>query len=218
MKFLIGQYRIAWSFITQKLKWIFLISTVAFVLLTILFYYICPSETACDFFSMAMGEMLGFKTNADKIILPGDIASMSKAETALFIFGNNVSASASLILYGLIPFIFLPVLGIVVNAFAIGAMLIVCDIMLPAVSASKLIVYGLLPHGIIEIPTVLLAISMGIYMCIFLCRRIFGKDKDKSFKDLISQLVRVYLCVILPALAVSAVIEAFVTPELLGVL
>ena len=206
MSFFKRQYTAVWRLFNERLRNIFLISLTAFLLLSVFFYFNCPYDAALEFIYEFEEQM------ADNGLINSDGFAL-----ALGLFINNASSSLFMMAYGLVPFIFLPVSGIIVNAFSIGAILYISSIG-GTVSAADLVLYGILPHGIIEIPAFLLAISMGIYICLFICGKIIGKNKEQRFQDVFLECIRAYIYVVIPMLILAALIEAFITPELLGLL
>lgn len=76
----------------------------------------------------------------------------------------------------------------------------------------KTLILGLVPHGIVEIPAILLAGAAG--MCWY--RRIIeSEDKGKGLKEGALQALRLYIVVLL-MLLVAAFIEAYITPNVAG--
>ena len=71
---------------------------------------------------------------------------------------------------------------------------------------------GILPHGIFELPALILAFATGLYVCgqvTRLCRR----DKEALHVwDCLLLMSRVLFLALLPLLAAAAVVEAYVTP------
>jgi len=86
----------------------------------------------------------------------------------LLLLANNLRAYAVTMLYGLIPFVRLPALALGVNAVLLGG-LAACY----AATDTTMLLYAasLLPHGIFELPALILAFSMGLYICGHLTRR-----------------------------------------------
>lgn len=113
----------------------------------------------------------------------------------LALFGNNVRATVFSIAYGFIPFIYLPALSIGINS---------------------LLAYfaGIVPHGVFELPALILALSSGIY----LCRKVTDyvrHNKKGVMGPLMKDLLRLFVMHIIPLLVAAAVMEAYVTPQLL---
>lgn len=130
--------------------------------------------------------------------------------SALRIALNNLRATIFCILYGLIPFLFLPALPIGLNAAVLGA---ITAFYLVRGLSMTLLLSGLLPHGIFEIPALLLAFSCGLYLCQTLTDRIRHPDSEHpSLSQCATELVRIYLTLIAPLLIIAAVVEAYITP------
>ncbi len=123
----------------------------------------------------------------------------------LVIFLNNALKSLlSIVLgagLGIIPVIFIGgnglLLGIVANQ----------------VSSEKGVLFvlaAILPHGIMEIPMVLISSGLGLRLGYLMYSSIMGKETDMRFE--LTQSLRIYMRIIVPLLFVSAVVETFVTP------
>ena len=79
--------------------------------------------------------------------------------SAMAIFSNNLRATVFIMAYGLIPFIQLPAMALGVNAMVIGvlgAWYITQRYSMAAFLAA------LLPHGILELPALVIAFSVGL--------------------------------------------------------
>ena len=70
--------------------------------------------------------------------------------SALALFGNNLRAMVMTVLYGFIPFLYLPALSLGLNAAIIGMLAALMD------GQWLLLLAGLVPHGIFEVPALLL--------------------------------------------------------------
>jgi stage II sporulation protein M len=165
-------------------------------------------------------------------------------ELALNLFYHNARASALAVAAGVVPFACLPVLDPFVNGATLG--------LLASISKHKglnvplLFLRSVAPHGIIELPAVLYATSVGIYLSLTAGRMAVAawrkkkrdKDDDRRASEeppdsqdggfleaypvrsevgpgsLAGDVLRSFLLVVLPLLAVAALIEAFVTPLL----
>ena len=129
----------------------------------------------------------------------------------LALFGNNVRATVFSIAYGFIPFIYLPALSIGINSLLLGLFAGVY-----VNNGISLLAYfaGIVPHGIFELPALILALSSGIY----LCRKVtdYVRHNEKGVMGpLMKDLLRLFVMHIIPLLMAAAVIEAYVTPQLL---
>ena len=75
-----------------------------------------------------------------------------------------------------------------------------------------LLAAGILPHGIFEIPALLIAFACGLYLCRGMNDLLRGRQEELSFNALVLPLLRIYLTVVAPLLIVTSVIEAYITP------
>lgn len=71
-----------------------------------------------------------------------------------------------------------------------------------------------IPHGVIEIPVVLLATALGFTVGMESARWLARKESRVRLR--LSDGLKVYLRWILPGLAIAAIIEVFVTPLVIG--
>lgn len=141
-----------------------------------------------------------------------DKAGVLNEDGGMYLFPlmlNNWNAMLFSILYGLIPFIFLPLTAAISNAAIVGVLAAYYHH-----NGLSLAVFfaGILPHGIFEIPALLLSISLGVIVCyniaLFLCCR----KKAAPMLELFTNVLRTLLLVIFPLVVIAAVIEAYLTP------
>lgn len=202
MKTIRTQFRFAFDFILSELSIFFLLAVGSFILLTIF---------TTNLFSQnpEMGQKL-MSSVVDKfqgIIQNGEISFRS-------LLINNVQASIMGILAGLIPFLFLPVLGIFTNAAILG--LVFSSTKVALVPLWKVILVGILPHGIFELTAFFLCYAMGISICWNLTQKIIGDRRRDNLKTLIQNCFRVTIFFVVPLLIVAALIETYVTGQLVS--
>ncbi|MCK4918976.1 MAG: stage II sporulation protein M [Candidatus Pacebacteria bacterium] len=123
----------------------------------------------------------------------------------LFIFENNVSKIFLLlplgIFAGIFPLFFVSANGLVFGIFAqISSSLI----------SWEFFILGIAPHGIIEIPVLLLATAISLKIGKVAIWKILKKDKD--FLSEFSKAIKFYILILLPLLLIAALIEAYITP------
>jgi stage II sporulation protein M len=139
--------------------------------------------------------------------LPGDVISFP------VIFWHNVRAVLVIAVLGLFSFGVLGALFYLVNMVVIGGVLGAFEAF--GVSAWTLAVYGILPHGIFELPALILAsaaiLQFGVTLVTPNTRKTLGESMIESLADW----ARVTLGVVLPLLAVAAAVETWITPVLL---
>lgn len=129
--------------------------------------------------------------------------------SALGIFSNNLRACAFTMIYGLLPFIQLPALALGVNAMLLGVLA-----SWYVTEGYSLLAYlaALVPHGIFELPALIFAFAMGLYVCGHLTRRCRRDENALHVWDCLVLISRMLLLVQIPLLAAAAVVEAYITP------
>ncbi len=157
------------------------------LILGILYHYMLPQEIM---------EYL------KEIVL--NLETSSAIEISIFIMLNNIKVA----LYSMILGIFLgivPMLGALTNGFVIGSI-----IRKTVQQTSMLTLWRLFPHGIFEIPAILIAFSFGLR----LGKSWIKKNKENMFKiskkgllDAIIESINVFIIIILPLLIIAGIIE-----------
>ncbi len=129
------------------------------------------------------------------------------------LFMNNVLAAAWSVLYGFLPFIFLPALPLGSNAYILGSFgaYYVSAGLSPLSFAA-----GILPHGIFELTALVFACALGIRICRELTRLVFAKPCERPFSQTVRCALRAYLLVCVPLMGLAAVIETYVTPYIMA--
>ncbi len=122
----------------------------------------------------------------------------------IFIFLNNAIKAFSVILLGFFFAIF-PIFFIYINGELIG---LVAGVFQEKVGL-LIIALGLLPHGIFEIPAMILSASYGIWLGNCFYKRIRYRE---LFSVNFSFAVKRFFKLILPLIFVAAILESIVTP------
>ena len=142
----------------------------------------------------------------------GWIADESPTMIMLFIFANNTINSFIAMLLGTFFGIW-PVIFILINGFFIG---VVVFSLLQEYSI-LVVLSGLLPHGIIELPMIFISASIGLRLGVLAFQKIF-KIKEVRFKYELFSAIRFFVTVIVPLLFIAAIIETFITSSILYIL
>ena len=135
---------------------------------------------------------------------------LPKPLLASAIFLNNGVKTFLVLLLGVVGGI-LPVCFLLLNGYAIGLVLYI-TIQSKGITSFLL---AIVPHGIFELPAVLLGASIGIFLGARATKRLFGKFETTLKSDL-RRAIRFYCGVILPLLLVAAFIEAFITSAIVS--
>lgn len=153
--------------------------------------------------------------NPNEVISTLDSLSSVKGSTGIGykdffkIFFNNSKICLLAILSGFIPFIFLPLITCIRNAYFVG--LLFAGFEIKKANLFLIALVALLPHGIFEIPAVLYSFSIGTYLCT--CSTI-SIIKETASKKYIHEIKKAFIYIIVPLLFIAALTEAFIVPYL----
>jgi stage II sporulation protein M len=126
------------------------------------------------------------------------------------IFLNNAVKTLLVMALGIL-FGAITVLFLVVNGAALGIVFYL-SIQAKGLWPSLLVI---LPHGILELPAVLLGASIGLMLGRHSVSRLLGRAHT-SLGSEIARALHFFVKVIVPLLLLAALVEAFITPALAG--
>lgn len=135
------------------------------------------------------------------------ILDLSPEKMMLAIFVNNLFASAMALLLG-VGFGIVPLIVVVVNGLVVG--LVVHQAIL--VAGAAFVIVAILPHGIIELPTVLVCVGVGFRLGHLMIKTLMGMEADLEGE--LRAALRLLRWVVL-FLFIAAAIETFITPVLI---
>ncbi|MGA8849749.1 MAG: stage II sporulation protein M [Dehalococcoidia bacterium] len=167
------------------------------------------------FVSLVLGTLIAQSTAEEAIRQLGGVlerlAPTGNLAILLFlvIFINNAIKALGLVFLGIllgIP----PLLFIGLNGFILGGL----GSALESLKGWRYVIAAVVPHGVIEIPIIFLATALGLTLGMESLKWLRGRESRVKLQ--LSDCLRIYLRWILPGLAVAAIIEAFVTPLLMG--
>jgi stage II sporulation protein M len=130
---------------------------------------------------------------------------LPKPYLALAIFLNNGLKTLAVVVLGAFGGI-LPLIFLLVNGYVLGIVLH-ASLRTGALPAFFL---ALAPHGLFELPAILLGTSIGLMLGVHGIKRAFGKE-ERPLGPEVARGLRFFLIVILPLLFLAALIEAFIT-------
>ena len=192
-----GALRSAWRDGVRSETWC---AAWAFVLLGVLAFCLCVwSRPLREWaISLVLATMDGLSvTNED-----GSLSAMA-------LLANNLRACTMVMLYGLIPFLYLPAMALGINSMLLGVLAgwyLSEGVSLAAYAAA------LVPHGIFELPALVLSFAVGLYLCGQLSRRCRGDREALPLRGCLLLICRTLALVELPLLIAAAWTEAYVTP------
>ena len=171
--------------------------------------------TSIFFVSLVLGTLIGQNTVEGLMRQFGAVleplASMGKLSIVLglIIFINNAIKALGIIFLGILlglP----PLLFIVLNGFILGGL----GSALESVNGWRYVIASFVPHGVIEIPVILLAAALGLTVGMESLKWLIRRESRVKLQ--LSNGLKVYVRWILPGLAIAAIIEVLVTPLLIG--
>ena len=210
MAYIIYEYQRAWAFLRRLLRPVLLLLAL-FLVVAVAAHFILAAQYRDDPDSMQrqiaqLAAMIDSK----------DLVDESGRLSALGLFFNNFVATGMSVVAGVVPFIFVPLAALALNASIVG--------MISAIMAASgqgglyELAVSVAPHGVFEIPALLIGAAMGCTLCVDISARILYKRREMSFLALLSELARLSVLVVVPLLAVAAMLEAYLTPVLMVML
>mgnify|MGYP000244715511 CR=1 FL=1 len=137
------------------------------------------------------------------------IMNMTPLEIMLFIFFNNAIKSLMAFVLGL-GFGLIPLLFVLSNGYILG----VVTYLESQENGFTYIFLGIMPHGIIELPMILISAAMGVRMGLNVINSMAGRYVD--IKGEFRQGISIFFRFIMPMLLLAAGIETFITPVVIG--
>ena len=204
-----SEYALMFKFL-KSIRKLLLILALLFVVIAVIAYFAMGGlyQTQPEVVDEHIGdlaEMLNAKDIIDK---------SGKMDTIKLFFGNFYAAMAA-VSYGMIPFLFLPALSLITNASVIGV--------ITAIFKAKEIggvvdtLVGILPHGIFEIPALLLCVAFGLNLSLLGTRILRRKASKYDLYEFSAETARALVLAVVPLLLVSAVVESYITPIIMDV-
>ncbi len=133
---------------------------------------------------------------------------MTQFQIFLFILENNVTKLLLVLLLGIFAGI-IPLFA----SFANGMILGLFGCLISESLSWKFFLVGILPHGVIEIPVLILATAIGMRIGKVALWRLFGGKV--GIKKELAKALKFYIIVLVPLLILAAAIEAFITSAML---
>ncbi len=147
-----------------------------------------------------------------------NLAALQGKINAPYLFLNNTRAVAVMFLAGSVSFSVLGILIYMLNIGLIGAvfaLLQLLSIQLPGIHPWSIFFAGVVPHGIFELPALMIGSAVVLYMGVAIVTPQLGKSLGEVILELLADWAKIFLGVVIPLLAIAAVIEAYITPALL---
>ena len=204
MEFIKQQYNLSYQFFKERLIKLCIGAGIAFFLVCIISYFLLKSYP-----NLVMNIMQMFM---DSVESSGIVNEQNEISVFMLIF-NNIRASFVSVVLGIVPFLFLPLFSLLVNAALIGALFAMITI---GGGSFSFVFAGLLPHGIFEIPALIIALALGIYLCKELVMKFMEKRKHERFGNVVKDITRFFICTIIPLMFLAGFMETYITPLIIS--
>jgi len=142
-----------------------------------------------------------------------DLSEIRDSISAPFLFLNNTRAVALIFLVGLVSFSVLGILLYMVNIGLIGGIFALLQLL--GLQPMPIFLAGVAPHGIFEIPALMIGSAVVLYIGAALVTPQTGKSMGEVILELLADWAKIFIGLVVPLLAVAALIEAYITPGLL---
>jgi stage II sporulation protein M len=136
---------------------------------------------------------------------------LSAGPLSIKIFLNNTQIALMIMFLSLIPLLPIGLSICLLNGGTIG---LVAFVFYLKTNNLLLLVLSILPHGIIEIPTIFYTASLGMLIWKKITLSVFNKKDDVKFSFL--KALKCFLFIVVPLLMIAALIESFITPVFIG--
>ena len=137
------------------------------------------------------------------------IKSTTQLQVFIKIFLHNYISTLLTLLIGLF-FGIGPIIFLFINGFVLGNLI--------AFASTKVSIFkiglAIVPHGIFEVPAVIIATSYGLWWGVKNYRKFRYKD---SFKDNFALPMKKYINVVIPLLLIGAFVETYITPLIIRI-
>jgi uncharacterized membrane protein SpoIIM required for sporulation/ABC-type transport system involved in multi-copper enzyme maturation permease subunit len=129
------------------------------------------------------------------------------------LFWHNLRAELIIMVLGVFSFGVLSVVAFIGNFALIGAVL--ATVRLVGLSPGLVFASGILPHGIIELPSVILVCAAVLHMGLRLVTPEEGRSIAETMIVTFANVIKIFFAVCIPLLVLAALIEANITPGIL---
>ena len=150
---------------------------------------------------------------SDRVREMPDISNLQESINAPFLFLNNTRAVTLIFFAGLFSFSVLGVLLYMVNIGIIGGLFGLFQLL--GIQPWPIFLAGVVPHGVFEIPALMIGSAVVLYMGVAIVTPQTGKSMGEVILELLADWAKIFIGLVVPLLAVAAMIEAYITPTLL---
>lgn len=142
-----------------------------------------------------------------------DLENLSGHLSASFLFLNNTRAVAFIFVAGLVSFSVLGILLYMVNVALIGGLYAFLELI--GMQPLPIFLAGVAPHGIFELPALMIGSAVVLYIGAAIVTPQTGKSMGEVILELLADWAKIFIGLVVPLLAIAAVVEAYITPGIL---
>ena len=142
-----------------------------------------------------------------------ELADIADRISAPALFMHNSRVVLGILMAGLVSFSVLGILVYLINIGLLGGVFGLFQLL--GLSPWPLFLAGVAPHGVFEIPALMLASAAVLRIGVVMVTPQTGKSIGEVVIELLADWMKVFIGVIIPLLAIAAAIEAYVTPGIL---
>jgi len=124
-------------------------------------------------------------------------AGMDFWQLLIFILQNNIMTAFIGMMLGVLIGVF-PIINTMMNGYVVGFVMNKA-----AEVGGAVVMWRLIPHGLFEIPALIISLGLGLRLGMF----IFAKNKKKDFIYALENSFRVFLFVVIPLLLIAGLVE-----------
>ena len=133
--------------------------------------------------------------------------------SAMILFWHNLRAELVILVLGIFSFGVLSIVAFIGNFALIGAVL--GALRLVGISPWVVFFAGIMPHGIIELPSIILLSAAVLHMGLRLVTPEEGSSIGETMIVTFADVIKLLLALCIPMLIIAALIEANITPRIL---
>ena len=186
---------------------ILMVIFIGFVAGLITYFYVLSSDNS------VMPQSGAIPEEVSQVFETG-IGPMGNIEIAFQnILGNNLRALGTILALGLVSFGILGVIIYIINIGLIGAVLALVKMI--GYSVSQILLLGILPHGIFELPAIILSSAAVLHIGIMLVTPNSQRSLGEILIESVADWAKITIGLAFPLLVIAAAIETWVTPFLI---
>ncbi|HCK64978.1 MAG TPA: hypothetical protein DHW49_01830, partial [Anaerolineae bacterium] len=167
--------------------------------------YAWIKDNVAEMIAMATPEDIAeLEENISDIGELPDISEIQEHLSAPFLFLNNTRAVALIFLAGMVSFSVLGIMLYMVNIALIGGLYAFLELL--GINPFPIFLAGVAPHGIFEIPALMIGSAVVLYFGAVIVTPQAGKSMGEVILELLADWAKIFIGLVVPLLAIAALI------------